>query len=278
MTATVTEAPQGPPPPRPGPRAAIAAKTLRTDRWWREPAITATVLLSFVAYSTWAAFQNSNYYARPYLSPFYSPCIATICGHARAGSKFVHAPMVGVVGPWWAISPAILVLVVPLGFRFTCYYYRKAYYRSIWQSPVACAVKEPHKAYRGESRLPLILQNVHRYFFYLGLILNCILTWDAIEAFHFANGWGMGLGTVVLVVNATLLWTYSLSCHSCRHVVGGRLKHFSRHPIRFKLWGFVSKLNARHMQIAWVSLVFVAFTDLYVRLVASGWVHDPRFF
>ena len=278
MTATATEVPQGPPAPRSGPRAAIAAKTLRTDGWWREPAITATVLLSFVAYSTWAAFQNANYYARPYLSPFYSPCIATICGHARAGSKFVHAPMVGVVGPWWAISPAILVLVVPLGFRFTCYYYRKAYYRSIWQSPVACAVKEPHKVYRGESRLPLILQNVHRYFFYLGLILNCILTWDAIEAFHFANGWGMGLGTVVLVVNATLLWTYSLSCHSCRHIVGGRLKHFSRHPIRFKLWGFVSKLNARHMQIAWVSLVFVAVTDLYVRLVASGWVHDPRFF
>jgi hypothetical protein len=278
MTATATEVPQGPPAPRSGRRAAIAAKTLRTDRWWREPAITATVLLSFVAYSTWAAFQNANYYARPYLSPFYSPCIATICGHARAGSQFVHAPTVGVVGPWWAISPAILVLVVPLGFRFTCYYYRKAYYRSIWQSPVACAVNEPHKAYRGESRLPLILQNVHRYFFYLGLILNCILTWDAIEAFHFANGWGMGLGTVVLVVNASLLWTYSLSCHSCRHIVGGRLKHFSRHPIRFKLWGFVSKLNARHMQIAWVSLVFVAFTDLYVRLVASGWVHDPRFF
>jgi hypothetical protein len=278
VTATVAEAPQGPPAPRSGPRAAIPAKTLRTDRWWAEPAITATVLLSFVAYSTWAAFQNANYYARPYLSPFYSPCIATICGHARAGSTTVHAPMVGVVGPWWAISPAILVLVVPLGFRFTCYYYRKAYYRSIWQSPVACAVKEPHKAYRGESRLPLILQNVHRYFFYLGLILNCILTWDAIEAFHFANGWGMGLGTVVLVINASLLWTYSLSCHSCRHIVGGRLKHFSRHPIRFKLWGYVSKLNARHMQIAWVSLVFVAFTDLYVRLVASGWVHDPRFF
>ena len=278
MTATATEVPQGPPAPSPGPRAAITARTLRTDRWWAEPTITATVLLSFVAYSTWAAFQNANYYARPYLSPLYSPCIASICGHARAGSKIVHAPMVGVVGPWWAISPAILVLVVPLGFRFTCYYYRKAYYRSIWRSPAACAVKEPHKAYRGESRLPLILQNVHRYFFYLGLVLNCILTWDAIEAFHFANGWGMGLGTVVLLVNATLLWFYSLSCHSCRHIVGGRLKHFSRHPVRFKLWGFVSKLNARHMQIAWVSLVFVALTDLYVRLVASGWVHDPRFF
>ena len=68
----------------------------------------------------------------------------------------------------------------------------------------------------------------------------------------------MGFGTLMLVLNAVFLWSYSLSCHSCRHVVGGRLKHFSRHPVRFKLWGFVSKLNARHMQIAWMSLVFVA--------------------
>lgn len=277
MTATTTRAAPGDA-ARPGPRAAIAARTLRSDRWWAEPAITATVLLSFVAYSTWAAFQNANYYVRPYLSPFYSPCVATICDHARAGAGFTRPPMVGIVGPWWAISPAILILVVPLGFRFTCYYYRKAYYRSIWQSPPACAVGEPHKRYRGESRLPLILQNVHRWFFYLGLLLNCILTWDAIEAFHFSNGWGVGLGTIVLTVNAALLWIYSLSCHACRHVVGGRLKHFSRHPVRFKLWGVVSKLNTRHMQIAWVSLIFVALTDLYVRLVASGWVHDPRLF
>lgn len=277
MTATTTRAAPGDA-ARPRPRAAIAARTLRSDRWWAEPAITATVLLSFVAYSTWAAFQNANYYVRPYLSPFYSPCVATICDHARAGAGFTRPPMVGIVGPWWAISPAILILVVPLGFRFTCYYYRKAYYRSIWQSPPACAVGEPHKRYRGESRLPLILQNVHRWFFYLGLLLNCILTWDAIEAFHFSNGWGVGLGTIVLTVNAALLWIYSLSCHACRHVVGGRLKHFSRHPVRFKLWGVVSKLNTRHMQIAWVSLIFVALTDLYVRLVASGWVHDPRLF
>ena len=275
MTATATTTPTE---PRPRRRADIPARTLRTDRWWAEPTVTGIVLISFVIYSTWAAFQNANYYARPYLSPLYSPCLATICGHARAGAQHIHAPMVGVVGPWWAISPAIIVLVVPLGFRLTCYYYRKAYYRAIWQSPPACAVTEPHKRYTGETRFPLIMQNVHRWFFYLGLVLNCILTWDAIEAFHFASGWGMGFGTVMLVVNAGLLWAYSLSCHSCRHIVGGRLKHFSRHPVRFKLWGFVSKLNARHMQIAWVSLVFVALTDLYVRLVASGWVHDPRFF
>ncbi len=275
MTAT-TQVPA--PEARPRGRAPIPDRTLRTDRWWAEPTITGAVLVSFIIYSTWAAFQNANYYYPPYLSPFYSPCLATICDLARAGAGTVHPPMVGIVGPWWVISPAIIVLVVPLGFRLTCYYYRKAYYRSLWQAPTACAVREPHARYTGETRFPLIMQNVHRWFFYLGLLFNCILTWDAIEAFHFPNGWGMGFGTLMLVLNAVFLWTYSLSCHSCRHIVGGRLKHFSRHPVRFKLWGFVSKLNARHMQIAWVSLVFVALTDLYVRLVASGWVHDPRFF
>ena len=83
--------------------------------------------------------------------------------------------------------------------------------------------------------------------------------------------WGhMGFGTVMLVVNAVFLWLYSISCHSCRHIIGGRLKHFSRHPIRYKAWGVVSKLNTKHMQIAWASLLFVALTDLYIRLVAPG--------
>ena len=71
-------------------------------------------------------------------------------------------------GPWWIISPAIIVLVVPLGFRLTCYYYRKAYYRSLLLSPPACAVREPRRRYTGETRFPLIMQNVHRWFFYLG--------------------------------------------------------------------------------------------------------------
>ncbi len=256
-------------------RAAIPQRSLRRDRWWIQPAVSATVLLAFIAYSTWAAFQNANYYFKPYLSPFYSPCIANVCDSARAGSTHVHAPFLGIFGSWWSISPAILVLIFPLGFRMTCYYYRKAYYRSFLMSPPGCAVSEPRKRYTGETRFPLVLQNVHRYFFYFGLILNVILSYDAVLAFQNHGGkWGhVGVGTAVLVINAILLWLYSLSCHSCRHIVGGRLKHFSKHPIRFKFWGVVTKLNARHMQLAWASLIFVGLTDLYVRLVASGTIH-----
>jgi hypothetical protein len=257
-------------------RAAIPQRTLRRDRWWINPSVSATLLIAFVAYSTWAAFQNADYYFKPYISPFYSPCIASVCGAARAGSTHgLHVPNVGIIGTWWPISPAILVVIFPLGFRLTCYYYRKAYYRSLLLSPPGCAVGEPRKRYTGETRFPLVLQNIHRYFFYIGVVFNVILTYDAVDAFRSHTGaWGhVGLGTAVLVINAILLWLYSLSCHSCRHIVGGRLKHFSKHPVRFWFWGVVTKLNRRHMQLAWASLIFVALTDVYVRLVSSGTIH-----
>jgi len=268
VTTTVT----GPPPPRlVGPRAAIGARTLRRDAYWVQPAITVTVLVAFIVYSTLRAFEDARYFSAPYISPFYSPCILSSCEGDTFPKLFA--------GPSF-LSPALYILIVPLGFRLTCYYYRKAYYRSFWLSPPACAVAEPHGGYTGETRFPLIGQNLHRYFFYLGLVFNIILTYDAVTAFRDRTGaWGhLGLGTVVLLANAALLWLYSLSCHSCRHIVGGRLKHFSKHPLRYRLWTWVSALNRWHMQLAWVSLVGVALTDLYVRLLATGAFSDPRFF
>jgi hypothetical protein len=252
-------------------RAQIASKTLRKDRWWQQSAVNGTFLAICVIYLTWAALVNENYFWKPYISPLYSPCLATTC---TAGSGFSWIPWLT------ALTPAIIILWGPMGFRLSCYYYRKAYYRAFWQSPTACAVREPHGKYTGETRLPLILQNLHRYFFYVALIFNVILTADAVIAFrNHAGQWGhMGLGTLILIVNAALLWVYSLSCHACRHITGGRLKHFSKHPVRYKAWTLVSKLNARHMEFAWISLGFVLFTDLYIRLVAAGVFADPRFF
>ena len=252
-------------------RASVAERTLRTDRWWLQPLITVAVLSAFIIYSTVRAFEQAHYFSAPYISPFYSPCITKGC----VGNTFPEL----FTGPS-AISPALYILIAPLGFRLTCYYYRKAYYRSFWRSPPACAVAEPHATYTGETRFPLIFQNVHRYFFYLGLVFNTILTYDAVLAFrdsrdHFFH---LGLGTLVLLANAVLLWLYTLSCHSCRHIVGGRLRHFSKHPVRYRMWMVVSRLNERHMELAWISLVGVALTDFYVRLVATGAFADPRLF
>ncbi|MGH3341818.1 MAG: hypothetical protein ACRDPK_02840 [Carbonactinosporaceae bacterium] len=254
-------------------RANIDARSLRTDSWWAAPLTTFTILLAFVFYGTWRAFEGANYYAAPYLSPFYSPCLSVNCVE---GSADLGTP----VGGWFPLSPALIILPVLLLFRLTCYYYRKAYYRAFWLSPPACAVSEPHGRYSGERRFPLILQNSHRIWLYFAVLQLLILTWDVALAFRSPEGeWGhMGLGTLVLAVNAALLWLYTLSCHSCRHVIGGRLNHYGKHPVRYRLWTYVSAINGRHMQFAWVSLFSVALTDLYVRAVAAGALTDLRFF
>jgi hypothetical protein len=254
-------------------RASIGVRTLRQDRWWLYPAVTFTVFFSFVVYSTIRAFMGRDYFSEPYLSPFYSPCL----GDCVRGSSDFGQPF-----GWFPLSAALIVLIFPLGFRLTCYYYRKAYYRSFWFSPPACGVAEPHAKYTGETRFPLILQNVHRWFWYATFVVALILTWDVVLAFGPAPGESggihMGLGTLLMLGNVVLIWLYQLSCHSCRHIVGGRLRHFSKHPVRYQLWTWVSKLNARHANYAWMSLFSVALVDLYIFLLAANVFDDPRFF
>jgi len=253
-------------------RARISERTLRQDRWWLSPAVTFTIFTAFIVYATWRAFSGENYYSTPYLSPFYSPCLTTDCveGSSDFGQPF----------SFWQLSPALIILIFPLGFRMSCYYYRKAYYRAFWLSPPACGVAEPHAKYTGEQRLPLILNNIHRYFWYAAMVVGAILTFDTLLAFRDETGeWGhMGLGTLIFLVNIVLIWGYTLGCHSCRHAVGGRLRHFSKHPVRYKVWTAVSKLNAQHATWAWASLFSVAFADLYVYLLATGTITDLRFF
>lgn len=257
-------------------RAQIPQRTLRTDRWWQSPLIVDLGFAAFVIYATVRAFLQNNYYVAEYnyLTPFYSPCMSKGC--IPEASHFWPQIIPDV---WW-IPFAALSLPFLLLFRLTCYYYRGAYYRSVWQSPTACAVAEPHAKYTGETRFPLIIQNTHRYFFYVAGIISVINTYDAIVAFHSdkgPGGFGFGLGNVILVVNVILLWVYTLSCHSCRHIVGGRLKHFSKHPVRYWFWTQVSVLNNRHKMYAWITLGTLMITDFYIMLVASGTIPDLRF-
>jgi hypothetical protein len=261
-----------------GARPPITAAHLRRDAWWALPATVVLVLSGFIVYSTWAALQNAHYYAEPYLSPFYSPCISKSCLHSTFGVGLpqISLPIVGV------LSPAFLILWGPGLFRLTCYYYRKAYYRSFWLSPVACAVPDAQRGgYTGETRFPLALQNFHRYAWYVAVFFIGVLTWDAVLAFRFpaAGGghrFGIGVGTLVMWVNVILLAGYTFSCHSCRHVCGGHVDQFSKAPGRYRLWRLISRLNERHPTYAWLSLFSVGLTDLYIRLVSMGVIRDVR--
>ena len=183
---------------------------------------------------------------------------------------------------WLPFSAALLILWAPGGFRFTCYYYRGAYYKAFWADPPACAVGEPRLRYRGERTLPLVLQNVHRWFLYLALPFLLVLAWDVWKAARFtdpatgATTFGIGVGTLVLAANVVLLGGYTLGCHSLRHVVGGYLDRLAGRPARRVAYDCVSCLNRVHMRWAWASLVWVAFSDLYVRLCAMGVWTDWR--
>jgi len=255
-------------------RPAISEPTLRTDNWRKAPIVTFLLLSSWVLYALVRTVVQSAYLDKKdhYLSPFYSPCVTASCanGSRDFGTWFGHFPSL--------IPFAIVTLPFLLGFRLTCYYYRRSYYRAFWLSPPACGVAEPHAKYTGETRFPLILQNLHRYFWAAAGVISVINTWDVIQAFRpEGHAFGFGLGTLIMLANVVLLWLYTLSCHSCRHIVGGKLRSFSRHPMRYRAWVFVGKLNAKHMQLAWTTLASLMITDGYVALVASGTFSDLRF-
>jgi len=253
-------------------------ETSRTDKWWLQPLIVLSGLSAFIAYSTWAAFQGDYYAVENLLSPFYSP-VTWFDPNSAVAAAADHHDWFGPKPSWWPallpFSPALIILIFPLGFRLTCYYYRGAYYKAFWGDPANCAVGEPRNSYLGERHFPLIMQNVHRYFLYFALIFIGLLAWDAWTAMWFetAEGgreFGVAVGTLVLTLNVILLGGYTLGCHSLRHLVGGRLVQFSKSPVQFQAHRCVSCLNARHMLFAWMSLFWVGFSDLFVRLTAMG--------
>lgn len=242
-------------------------QTRRQDTWWVQPLAVFIGLGAFIVYATFRVLENTHYLAAAdaYLSPFYSPLLFSANG---SHSWF------GTMPPWlpaW-ISPAALILWAPAGFRFTCYYYRGAYYKAFWADPPSCTVSEPRKGYRGEHSFPLIIQNVHRYFLYLALIFIVILTYDVWKAMWFDGKFGIGIGTLILAGNVIFLGGYTFGCHSLRHLVGGGINLLSKAPARKHAYNCVSCLNRRHMLWAWMSLSWVALSDIYVRVLATtGW-------
>jgi hypothetical protein len=250
-------------------------ETMRRDLWWAYPAGVFLALTAFIVYATWAAFQNAHYTYGPYLSPFYAPELFGASHHAWFGPKPDLWP------DWLPFSPALLILPFPGGFRFTCYYYRGAYYKSFWADPPSCAVGEPRKGYLGENSFPLIIQNIHRYFLYIAILFIFLLSYDVWLALWWdtpAGGkeFGIGLGTLIMATNVVLLASYTFGCHSLRHIVGGRKDEVSKSPVSDTCYSCVTGLNYKHQLFAWCSLFSVALTDVYIRLCSMGYISDPR--
>ncbi len=264
------------------------AATQRSDPWWVEPMWTGLGFLIFSVYTTWAAFQGTHYWVGDetggYLSPFYSPTLfvdlAAVGAAPLAHAWFGAWPdwLTAIWPPFLPTSPAWLILLGPLGFRMSCYYYRKFYYRAYFFSPPACAVGGmPQKKYKGETAL-LLAQNFHRYMWYVAVAYIAVLSYDAWLSFWRAGQLGVGVGSIVLTVNPILLALYTFGCHSCRHIVGGRSDCFTtcngNPSAKHSVWKKVTWLNERHKMWAWVSMIWVGFADVSVRMVASGRIQD----
>jgi hypothetical protein len=279
--------------------------TSRFDAWWAGPLATFLGLLAFVVYATVTGLSGRYFEIRqnpqdfsgalvaPYLSPMYSPLLYDEHSH----HAWFHAAKPSWWPSWLGFSSAVLILGGPVLFRFTCYYYRKAYYRAFWADPLACGVGEPRKGYLGERYPPLILQNVHRYTLYIATFFLFFLWYDVAVAFWWPTDragrlldgrWqiGMGLGTLIMLANVILLSGFTLGCNSLRHLVGGGKNCFSC-PMHngemalkpsYRAWSFVSRFNERHALWAWCSLFSVGFADLYIRLCSMGIWNDVRFF
>ena len=254
-----------------------------------------TFVAVFTAFSIWVTFRafQGDYYSTiaqdvrdhlfstngwlvpNYLTPLYSPTLP------------IHLVVLG-----YHVSPALYILVFPLSFRLSCYYYRKAIYRGYLADPMACAVTEPaplekarFRKYRGERSFPLIIMNFHRFAFYAAALFVVLLWKDTIDSFFFraANGsWHVGvhIGSIVFLINILLLTAYTFSCHSWRHLIGGSTDCYSCTALsrtRHGLWNKVSFLNEKHGTWAMASLVSVALTDVFVFLVTTGRVSGPWF-
>ena len=255
-------------------------ETQRRDTWWVQPLAMGAAFVAFIIYATFRGLWNAEFEfghgaksndlhpeSAYFLSPFYSPLLPI-----RQWLPWA---------PAW-LGPAIFVMWMPAGFRLTCYYGRKAYYRALFGDPPACAVAEfckPH--YKGERGF-WAFQNLHRYFLYFALLLVCMHIYHVVEAMRWpAEGgmtFGMSVGTLVLALDLVFLAAYVFSCHSLRHLVGGGRDCFSGSSgeSRYKAWRFVTKLNDHHGLFFWLSLFTVGFADFYIWMVASGRIHDLR--
>ena len=266
-------------------------KTLRKDNWRLYPGLVVFGLTSFLIYGFWSAWQANFYWYSGgqegfggYLAPFYSPLLF-IKESVEGAAPMTHS----IFGPWpswWPSwippSPSLLILAVPGIFRFTCYYYRKAYYRAFSGTPPACAVgalqRKRKEGYKGETGF-MVVQNIHRITVYFAAIYIIVFFYDAYLSFFRAGEFGVGLGSLLLLGNPILLASYIFGCHSIRHLVSGSRDCYScglRGDIAHKNGMIVGWFNRRHELFAWLSLVWIMIADLYIRMVSMGYINDPN--
>lgn len=179
----------------------------------------------------------------------------------------------GYIDPFY--SPTVLIVPIPGLFRLTCYAYRKDYHRHVFKHPIGCENPDRHDAptrkYTGEKNAFFQLENLHRYLLYAGIILLPFFYYDFYVSLTFDNS--LRIGSFVILANALALTAWTLSCHAFRHLIGGNIDCYScvsGGAQRKKIFDIQTWWNKRHEDMAWLSLLVIFFTDLYIRALVAG--------
>ncbi len=188
----------------------------------------------------------------------------------------------GYIDPFY--SPTILILPFVGLYRLTCYAYRKDYNRHIFKHPIGCdlinRLDSRERTYTGETSGLFKIENLHRYFLYVSILIVPFFYYDFYTSLFINNIFVFRLGSVLLLINAIFITLYVLSCHSLRSLIGGRKDCYSCMNYGTKIKSMYDKqswLNKHHEQLAWISLVFIIFVDLYLRGLTAGMPLDITF-
>ena len=196
------------------------------------PLITFIVFSSFVVYVTWALLQGEHYHYGNYLSPLYSPELFGDSPHAVFGpwtlavADPVHPLFAGDADPGLPAGVPHDLLLLP----------RRLLQGVLGRSRRLRRRRAARRATAARPSCRCIIQNVHRYALYFALLFIVLLSIDVVQGFRFndaATGdatFGIGVGSLVLLINVVLIAGYTLGCHSFRHLVGGMLDTLSRSP------------------------------------------------
>ena len=243
-------------------------RTDRIDYWWTEPvwmavALTAALIYTAVRVVMWDG--SIHYDDHRVTSPIFSPDVL----------HMLHITN----HPGW-MNSAMLILWIPFGFRGTCYYMRRVYHRTFFQNPTGCMVSKPGISYtvdyKGEKGL-FILNNIHRYMLYLAILVLSVKFYDVLLTTRFDDGSrAVSIGTMVLGIEAFLLFMYVASCHAFRHLFGGGMDQWRGgiSGIFGSIYRWVSGVNVHHAFWFWTSLAMVFLGDLFVWAVAEEFISD----
>lgn len=252
----------------------------RKDNWWIKPLIQGGVIVIFVIYTLVALFIFGEESAKfgNLLSPIFGVEIPKDWLTSIGWPKVANSDK-------YLLAPALLVIWAPTGFRATCYYMRRIYYRSFFGNPPACAtngINFRRGKYTGERWLPFVLNNFHRYFLYTAILIALFHWFELLTVTFFIDGaFAITLGSLILLADTTFLTFYIGSCHAFRHLMGGGSNCYSCSGVKnvqHKAWKFISRINENHGNWFWLSLISVMVADVYIRLLNWGMITNFRFF